>query len=62
MSQPDLSRVTWKKSKRSEGSNACVEVARANSTIAIRDSKNPSGHVITVGATGWSVFAHALKC
>lgn len=35
------SRVTWIKSSRSIGRNACVELAVAGDRIALRDSKNP---------------------
>jgi hypothetical protein len=40
----------WKKSSRSTETNNCVEVA--NTLGAVRDSKNPSGPVLTVPMAG----------
>ncbi|TDB85443.1 DUF397 domain-containing protein [Actinomadura sp. KC216] len=40
----DLTNATWRKASRSTSNGgACVEVARVDNTIAIRDSKNPNG-------------------
>jgi len=38
--------VYWRKSSRSSGNGACVEVA--NTLGAVRDSKNPTGPALTV--------------
>ncbi|WP_105970606.1 DUF397 domain-containing protein [Streptomyces geranii] len=48
---------TWRKSSYSsdEGGN-CLEVAAHTSAIHIRDSKNPSGPVLTVGPGSWAAF------
>jgi len=59
----DLTRAEWRKSTRS-GSNggACVEVARNLSrVIAVRDSKNPHGPVLTVEPAGWLAFIADVK-
>ncbi|GGM52632.1 toxin [Longimycelium tulufanense] len=52
----------WRKSSRS-GSNggACVEVAPAASLTAVRDSKKPTGPVLTFDGRAWSSFQRALK-
>jgi hypothetical protein len=43
VSTVDVRGLAWRKSSRSGGGNndACVEIAIAGHTIAIRDSKNP---------------------
>lgn len=57
MSSPDLTRALWRKSTRSNGSGACVEVARnLPEIVAIRDSKDPQGAALTVGPNGWAAF------
>lgn len=59
----DLSKAKWRKSSYS-GSNggACVEVASAHSgVVAIRDSKNPTGPVLTFSTPEWATFLNAVK-
>ncbi|MBD0840013.1 DUF397 domain-containing protein [Streptomyces sp. TRM68416] len=49
--------VTWFKSSYSsnEGGN-CVEVATHPVAIHVRDSKNPTGPVLTVSPATWTAF------
>ena len=49
--------LAWFKSSYSgsEGGN-CLEVAAHTSVIHIRDSKNPSGPVLTVSPGSWAAF------
>ena len=58
----DLTGATWRKSSRS-GSNggACVEVADAQSVIAVRDSKHPHHPHLTLTRHAFSHFANSLK-
>ena len=59
----DLTRAKWRKSSRS-GSNggACVEVARnLPRVVAVRDSKDPHGPVLTIAAAGWRDFIAGVK-
>jgi hypothetical protein len=59
----DLSRADWHKSTRSNGNGGnCVEVARnLPGIVAVRDSKNPHGPVLTVEAAGWRDFIADVK-
>ncbi|MEV3988854.1 DUF397 domain-containing protein [Streptomyces sp. NPDC049837] len=47
----------WRKSSysASEG-GACVEVSAHPRAVHIRDSKNPTGPVLTVSPTSWAAF------
>ena len=53
----------WRKSSYSGGGdgNACVEIAAGPTHIAIRDSKTPTGAVLTFPATSFTTFLVALK-
>jgi hypothetical protein len=67
MPAPDLSRVTWRKSSYSNGSGgSCVEIAvlvgvQDEHDIAVRDSKDPQGPVLTFTARQWSYLTAAIK-
>ena len=52
--------TTWRKSSRSGGGNACVEVALLDAP-AIRDSKNPADGRLNVEPACWAPFLTALK-
>lgn len=50
---------TWRKSRYStDGGSNCVEVAFGE-TVALRDSKNPEGSMITVSPAAWRAFLSA---
>ncbi|MYT13575.1 protein of unknown function (DUF397) [Streptomyces sp. SceaMP-e96] len=47
----------WHKSTYSGSAGGdCVEVATCPHAIHIRDSKNPGGPILTLGAAAWSAF------
>lgn len=50
----------WRKSSRSTAASNCVEVAFTN-PVAVRDSKNATGPVLTVPTTAWTALLAALN-
>lgn len=57
----DLSRPKWRKSTHSGGGNNCVEIAALAAAVGVRDSKNPTGQMITMSPTQWTTFARQVK-
>jgi hypothetical protein len=58
----DLSQAVWRKSTRS-GPNCdnCVQVAFADGVVAVRDSKNQTGPVLTFTPDEWHAFIAGAK-
>jgi hypothetical protein len=50
----------WRKSTRSSDSNTCVEVAFAGPAVGLRDSKNPTGPVLTLPAPSLAALLHTV--
>ncbi|MFI6457864.1 DUF397 domain-containing protein [Streptosporangium amethystogenes] len=62
MISPDLSAAEFHKSSRSGGGDNCVEVAtNLPGLIAVRDSKNPSGPMLTFSPTAWNNFLMDIR-
>lgn len=56
-----LRNLDWRKATRSIGNGACVEVAPADGMVAMRDSKNPDGPILTYTADEWNAFLDGAK-
>jgi hypothetical protein len=50
--------VAWRKSNFSSSNGNCVEVAQLAPASAVRDSKNPTGPVLTFPTPAWAAFLH----
>ncbi|MFJ6199431.1 DUF397 domain-containing protein [Micromonospora sp. NPDC092111] len=59
----DLSSAKWRKSTRSgTGGGDCVEVAdNLPGVVAVRDSKDPTGPVLSFGPKTWKAFVGYAK-
>ncbi|RJL31270.1 DUF397 domain-containing protein [Bailinhaonella thermotolerans] len=60
MSQEPKERV-WVKSSYSGEADQCVEIAWQAGGVAVRDSKNPGGAVLSYTRHEWQAFVQAIK-
>lgn len=51
----------WRTSKRSGGNGNCVEVAFVDGVIAVRDSKDRGGAVLTFTPAEWDAFIGGVE-
>ncbi len=61
MSSIEVADLRWKKAQKSAGNGACVEVASFQNTVAVRDSKDPNGPVLTCVQAEWDTFLRRAK-
>jgi hypothetical protein len=54
-------RPEWRKANGSVSNGACVEAAPMGGMVAVRDSKDPSGAVLTYRPAEWRAFLDAAK-
>jgi len=55
VTDPEQTYVIWRKSSTSGGSN-CVEVAFADESVLVRNSRNPLGSVLSFSRQEWMAF------
>lgn len=55
------SRLAWRKARRSSGDGACVEVAPAAGSVAVRDSKDCTGPMLRFDVTAWRIFLARVR-
>ncbi|MFE9295991.1 DUF397 domain-containing protein [Streptomyces niveus] len=54
--------LTWAKSSYSGGNNNCLEVAHGTAdALPVRDSKRPTGPVLTIPNPVWTTFITSVK-
>jgi hypothetical protein len=53
--------INWRKSSRSAGAGACVEIGALGKTIGVRDSKNPEKGTLVFSSDQWGNFIRATK-
>lgn len=52
----------WRKSSYSSGNGGnCVELASGGGTVAVRDTTNRSGGMLTFSAAAWERFTASLR-
>ena len=56
-----MERNVWRKSSRSGNNGQCVEVRDQGDTITVRDTKNPTGPMLTFTPNEWRAFIDGAK-
>ncbi|WP_103561645.1 DUF397 domain-containing protein [Actinomadura rubteroloni] len=56
----DVSRLAWRKSTWSD-ENDCVEAARCEASVLVRDSRNVLGGVLEVSVPQWRDLLRSLR-
>lgn len=59
--EPDVRGPHWRKATLSQANGACVEVASLGGEIAVRNSKEPDGHILVFGMDQWNEFLRRIK-
>ncbi|MFA1546798.1 DUF397 domain-containing protein [Actinomadura chokoriensis] len=53
--------LSWRKSSASGDENTCVEVAALGPSVLVRDSRDHSAGVITIGHAQWNALVDAVR-
>ena len=58
----NMNDIRWRKSTYSSSNGgACIEVAAVGRAVAVRDSKDAGGPVLTFGQQTWKAFAAKVR-
>ncbi|TCP54202.1 uncharacterized protein DUF397 [Tamaricihabitans halophyticus] len=60
MTTPESKVVPWRTSSYSGSNGACVEVARADGAVQVRDTKNRAGGQLTIPGAAWRALLDEL--
>jgi hypothetical protein len=61
MAELDMPTISWRKSSRCGESGACVEVARLEKSVAVRDSKHHAGPTLYFDRHRWMEFVEGIR-
>lgn len=53
--------LNWRTSAFSGNDKECVEIANAEQTVLVRDSRNPSGTVLAFSPDQWRAFTRRVR-
>ena len=59
--RPEYSTLIWRKSSASAGAGECVEVAKSDSFVLARDSRDQSGVVLEITSAQWLRLLRRIK-
>lgn len=59
--QIDPNGANWRRSSRSSGNGACVEIAFVEGLVAVRDSKQTRGPILVFSPAEWNAFFGSAK-
>lgn len=51
----------WRRASKCDTGGQCVEVARAEPAVAVRDSKNPGRGYLVFSPQAWTAFTRRIK-
>ena len=57
----DAHRLNWRKAARSISNGACVKMANASDAVAIRDTQDRAGTIISCTGASWRNFTGAVR-
>jgi hypothetical protein len=52
----DFTHAVWQRSRKSQQAGQCVELARLDGVVGVRDSKDPRGPILVFAAADMSAF------
>lgn len=56
-----MERNVWRKSARSGNNGQCVEVRHQEDAVDVRDSKDPTGPILTFALSEWAAFIASAR-